>query len=34
MRIGQYTFCKINVTQNVGKVNIKIIVTKEKTVQI
>ena len=34
MRIGQYTFYKFNITQNVGKVNIKIIQTKEKTVQI
>lgn len=34
MRIGQYTFYKLNVTQNVGEINIKIIQTKEKTVQI
>lgn len=34
MCIGQYTFYKLNVTQNVGEINIKIIKTKEKTVQI
>ena len=34
MRIGQSTFYKLNVTQNMGKINIKIIQTKEKTVQI
>ena len=34
MRIGQYTFYKLNVTQNVGEINIKIIQTKEQTVQI
>ena len=32
MRIGQSAFYKLNVTQNVGKVNIKIVQTKEKTV--
>ena len=34
MRIGQYTFYKLNITQNESKINIKIIQTKEKTVQI
>ena len=34
MRIGQYTFYKLNITQNMGKVDIKIIQIKEKTVQI
>lgn len=33
MRIGQYTFYKLNITQNVSEINIKIIQTKEKTVQ-
>ena len=34
MRIGQSTFYKLNVTQNVDEINIKIIQTKEQTVQI
>ena len=34
MRIGQFTFYKLNITQNAGEINIKIIRTKEKTVQI
>ena len=29
MRIGQYTFYKLNITQNMGEINIKIIQTKE-----
>lgn len=30
MRIGQYTFYKLNVTQNVGKINIKSFKQKSK----
>lgn len=30
MRIGQYTFCKFNITQNAYKINIKRIESKKK----